>query len=115
MRISAFCTAVLTYVVIGHPPPAVAQVDQQRAQEDFKEAQVQSRYMSHVELGRNCADWVVSPKAAPAFVAHLTCGTSRRSKGRGAMGKHAATTTRTIAPARGSEGSRDQRISVVGY
>ena len=39
MRISAFCTAVLTYVVIGHPPPAVAQVDQQRAQEYFKEAQ----------------------------------------------------------------------------
>jgi hypothetical protein len=39
MRISAFCTAVLTHVVIGHPPPAVAQVDQQRAQEYFKEAQ----------------------------------------------------------------------------
>ena len=39
MRISAFCTAVLTYVVVGHPPPAVAQVDQQRAQEYFKEAQ----------------------------------------------------------------------------
>jgi hypothetical protein len=39
MRISAFCTAVLTCVVIGHPPPAVARVDQQRAQEYFKEAQ----------------------------------------------------------------------------
>ncbi len=39
MRISAFCTAILAYVVIGHPPPAVAQVDQQRAQEYFKEAQ----------------------------------------------------------------------------
>jgi hypothetical protein len=39
MRISAFCTAILSYVVIGHPPPAVAQVDQQRAQEYFKEAQ----------------------------------------------------------------------------
>jgi len=39
MRISAFCTAILVYVVIGHPPPAVAQVDQQRAQEYFKEAQ----------------------------------------------------------------------------
>ena len=33
------CTAVLAYVVIGHPPPASAQVDQQRAQEYFKEAQ----------------------------------------------------------------------------
>ena len=39
MRISAFCTAVLTYVVMGHPPPAAAQVDQQRAHEYFKEAQ----------------------------------------------------------------------------
>src|SRR5918996_137640 len=39
MRISAFSTAILAYVVIGHPPPAVAQVDQQRAQEYFKEAQ----------------------------------------------------------------------------
>src|SRR5438093_8317692 len=39
MRIPAFCTAIVAYVVIGHPPPAVAQVDQQRAQEYFKEAQ----------------------------------------------------------------------------
>jgi hypothetical protein len=39
MRIPAFCTAILAYVAIGHPPPAVAQVDQQRAQEYFKEAQ----------------------------------------------------------------------------
>src|SRR3990172_7081273 len=39
MRISAFCTAVLAYVVIGHAPPAAAQVDQQRAQAYFKEAQ----------------------------------------------------------------------------
>src|SRR5687768_3819531 len=39
MRMPALCTAVVTYVVIGHPPPAVAQVDQQRAQQYFKEAQ----------------------------------------------------------------------------
>src|ERR1700682_6382756 len=39
MRISMSCTAILAYVVIGHPPPAVAQVDQQRAEEYFKEAQ----------------------------------------------------------------------------
>jgi hypothetical protein len=38
MRIPAFCTAVLAYILIGHPPPVVAQVDQQRAQEFFKEA-----------------------------------------------------------------------------
>src|SRR5215204_7253606 len=39
MRISRSCTALLAYVVIGHPPPAVAQIDQQRAQAYFKEAQ----------------------------------------------------------------------------
>ena len=39
MRIPAFGTPVLPYVVIGHPPPAGAQVDQRRAQEYFKEAQ----------------------------------------------------------------------------
>jgi hypothetical protein len=39
MRISALCTAVVTYVVVGHPLPAVAQVDQQRAQEFFKDVQ----------------------------------------------------------------------------
>ncbi len=38
MRRSASCTAALAYVVIGHPSPAVAQVDQQRAQQFFKEA-----------------------------------------------------------------------------
>jgi acetyl esterase/lipase len=39
MRMSALCVAVVTYVLVGHAPPAVAQVDQQRAQEFFKEAQ----------------------------------------------------------------------------
>jgi len=39
MRIPTFCTLIMAYVVMGHPPPAVAQVDQQRAQEFFKEAQ----------------------------------------------------------------------------
>lgn len=39
MRISACGTAILAPVVIGHPAPAVAQVDQQRAQEYFMEAQ----------------------------------------------------------------------------
>jgi hypothetical protein len=39
MRLPAFCAAIFAYAVIGHPPPAVAQVDQQRAQEYFKEAQ----------------------------------------------------------------------------
>ena len=39
MRISALCTAAVTYVVIGHPLPTVAQVDQRRAQEYFKDVQ----------------------------------------------------------------------------
>ena len=39
MRISMSCTAILAYVVIGHPPPAVAQVDQRLAEQYFKEAQ----------------------------------------------------------------------------
>jgi hypothetical protein len=39
MRISISCTAILAYVVMGHPSSAVAQVDPQRAQEYFKEAQ----------------------------------------------------------------------------
>ena len=39
MRISAVCTAVLTCAVIGPPPPAIAQIDQQRAQGFFKECQ----------------------------------------------------------------------------
>jgi hypothetical protein len=38
MRIPAFCRAILACVVIGHPLPAAAQVDEQRAQEYFKEA-----------------------------------------------------------------------------
>ena len=39
MRLPAFCTALLAYVVMDQPRPAAAQVDQQRAQEYFKEAQ----------------------------------------------------------------------------
>ena len=39
MRTSALCTAILAYVVVGLPSPAVAQVDQQRAEQYFKEAQ----------------------------------------------------------------------------
>ena len=57
MQMSAFGTAVLTCVVVGHPPPAVAQVDQQRAQEYFKEAEVQSRLQVARELCRNCVRW----------------------------------------------------------
>jgi hypothetical protein len=39
MRISAFCGAVVASVVIGYPLSAAAQVDQQRAQEYFKDVQ----------------------------------------------------------------------------
>ena len=37
MRISAYCMAVLAYLSLAHPSPAVAQVDQQRAQQFFSE------------------------------------------------------------------------------
>jgi hypothetical protein len=36
---SASCRAILAYVLMGHPSPAVAQVDQQRARQFFEEAQ----------------------------------------------------------------------------
>ena len=38
MRVPAVCTAMVAYLAIGHPPPALAQVDQ-RAADYFKEAQ----------------------------------------------------------------------------
>jgi len=68
MRISAFCTAVLTYGVIGHPPPAVAQVDQQRAQEYFKEA----RALCERDGGRLwgvsiCAPMVIADRRTQTF------------------------------------------------
>jgi len=40
MRIPVPCTAVLAFLIIGRPLPIAAQVDQQRAQEYFKEATV---------------------------------------------------------------------------
>jgi hypothetical protein len=39
MRKSVLCTAVVTSVVVGYPPPALAQVDQQRAQAFFRDVQ----------------------------------------------------------------------------
>jgi hypothetical protein len=39
VRISALCTTVVACIAVGRPLPALAQVDQQRAQEYFKEAQ----------------------------------------------------------------------------
>jgi hypothetical protein len=40
MKISVLGTAVVAYVLTCHPSPAMAQVDQQRAREYFKEARV---------------------------------------------------------------------------
>ncbi len=39
MRISAYVTAILAWGVLSHPLPAAAQVDQQRAQEFFRDVQ----------------------------------------------------------------------------
>jgi hypothetical protein len=68
MRIPVFCTAILAYVVIGHPPPAVAQVDQQRAQEYFKEA----RALCERDGGRLwgvsiCAPMVIADRRTQTF------------------------------------------------
>ena len=57
MRISAFGTAILAYVAIGHALPAAAQVDQQRAQEYFKEA----RDLCDRDGGRLCGVSLCGP------------------------------------------------------
>ncbi len=72
MRISMSCTAILAYVVMGHPPPAVAQVDQQRAQEYFKEA----RALCERDGGRL---WGVS-LCGPMVIADAATGTIATSQ-----------------------------------
>ena len=72
MRISMSCTAVLAYVVIGHPPPAVAQVGQQLAQEYFKEA----RALCERDGGRL---WGVS-LCGPMVIADAATGTIATSE-----------------------------------
>ncbi len=72
MRISALCPAILAYAVIGHSPPAVAQVDQQRAQEYFKEAQA----LCERDGGRH---WGVS-LCGPMVIADAATGTIATSQ-----------------------------------
>jgi hypothetical protein len=72
MRISMSCTAILAYVVMGHPPPAVAQVDQQLAQEYFKEA----RALCERDGGRL---WGVS-LCGPMVIADAATGTIATSQ-----------------------------------
>jgi hypothetical protein len=72
MRISMSCTAILACVVIGHPPPAVAQVDQQRAQAYFKEA----RALCERDGGRL---WGVS-LCGPMVIADAATGTIATSE-----------------------------------
>ena len=72
MRTSIPCTAILAYVVIGHPSPAVAQVDQQRAQEYFKEA----RALCERDGGRL---WGVS-LCGPMVIADPATGTMATSQ-----------------------------------
>jgi hypothetical protein len=70
MRVSAFCAAILAYVVIGHPPPAVAQVDQQRAQEYFKEAQALCERDGGRLWGVSlCAPMVIADRGTQTFAA----------------------------------------------
>jgi hypothetical protein len=84
MRISAFCTAVLTYVVMGHPAPAVAQVDQQRAQEYFKEA----RAVCERDGGRLwgvslCAPMVIADRRTQTFATSQPAPEGARPQGLG--------------------------------
>ncbi len=72
MRRSMSCTAVLAYVVIGHTPPAWAQVDQQLAQEYFKEA----RALCERDGGRL---WGVS-LCGPMVIADAATGTIATSQ-----------------------------------
>ena len=68
MRTSAFCTAILAYVAMAHPPPAVAQVDQQRAQEYFKEAQAICQRDGGRLLGVSiCAPMVIGDARTQTF------------------------------------------------
>ena len=93
MRMPVFCTTALAYVVIGHPPPAVAQVDQQRAQEFFKEAQslcerdggrlwgmsigtIQAFFSQQLQMG--CRVWLREPRFVKRAIAKR-----RRAKPRG--------------------------------
>jgi hypothetical protein len=66
------CTAILAYVVIGHPPPAAAQVDQQRAEQYFKEAQT----LCERDAGRL---WGVS-LCGPMVIADAATGTIATSQ-----------------------------------
>src|SRR5687768_3322098 len=69
MRISAFCTAVLTWVAIGQPPPAEAQVDQTLAQEYFKEAQALCERDGGRLWGVSiCAPMVIADRRTQTFV-----------------------------------------------
>jgi hypothetical protein len=72
MRTSALCAAVVTCVSAGHPPPAAAQVDQQRAQAYFTEA----RTLCERDGGRL---WGVSI-CAPMVIADARTGTVATSQ-----------------------------------
>ena len=79
MRIPAFCMAILAYVVIGHAPPALAQVDQQRAQEYFKEVQA----LCERDGGRLWGVSLCRPMVIGACGRKRWPLVSRRRKGRG--------------------------------
>ena len=72
MRISKSCSAILAFVVIGHSPPAVAQVDQKLAEQYFKEA----RALCERDGGRL---WGVS-LCGPMVIADAATGTIATSQ-----------------------------------
>src|SRR5688500_3674278 len=68
MRTRASWVAILVYGVVGHPRPAVAQVDQQRAQAFFKEAQALcARDGGRLWGGSLCAPRVIGDARTQTF------------------------------------------------
>jgi len=67
MRTRAFSVAILVCLVTGHTQPAVAQVDQQRAQEYFKDVQAVCEREGKRLWGMSlCGPMVIADRSGPS-------------------------------------------------
>jgi len=67
MRTRAFWVAILVCLVTGHAQPAVAQVDQQRAQEYFKDVQAVCEREGKRLWGMSlCGPMVIADRSGPS-------------------------------------------------
>src|ERR687897_476137 len=69
MRMSMLCTAIVAYLVVSQAPPAAAQVDQQRAEQYFKEAQTLCERDNGRLWGVSLCGPMVIPDAATGTIA----------------------------------------------